>query len=301
MQQTVFGKNLARIRKANGMTQDQLAQKMKVSPQAVSKWEKTSYPDGELLPRLAKTLHTSLDVLFGLKEKDEEIDLEQLITDEIHRTAPDKRADLMMRMFYSALSAYNNYIVTKMTLPERLDLETYAELKTDNEIALARLNDDLRYFCFLSIPPRGLSGYIKADQNENMVRLFRMLADEEMLQIIYYLGSGVRNRMHSKEVISERLGIPIEHVSRAMDRLDRFGLVWRVSAEITNNPMILYGYTYSMPLTMILTLAKSLTNYITFREPFIDQWTQGAFHMAGSHSGEPIPQVSVWEQDEPQF
>ncbi|MBE6855119.1 MAG: helix-turn-helix domain-containing protein [Ruminococcus sp.] len=300
MNQTVFGKNLARIRKSVGMTQEQLAQKMKVSPQAVSKWEKTSYPDGELLPRLAKTLNTSLDVLFGLKEKDEEIDLEQLITDEIHRTAPEERCDLMMKMFYSALCAYNNYTVTKMTLPERLDLETYAELKTNQEIALARLNDDLRYFCFLDVPKRGLNSYIKADQNENMVRLFRMLSDEDTLKIIYYLGSGARNRMHSKEVISERLGMPIESVSRSMDRLDRFGLVWRVSAEITNNPMILYGYTYSLPLTMILTLAKSLTNYISFREPFIDQWTQGAFHSPGGSSDAPIPQVSVWEHDEPQ-
>lgn len=298
MNQTEFGKNLARIRKSLGMTQEQLAIKMKVSPQAVSKWEKTSYPDGELLPRLAKTLNTSLDVLFGLKEKDEEIDLEQLITDEIHRTAPENRSELMVKVFYSAVSAYNNHVVTKMTIPERLDLETYAELKTNHEIALARLNRDLRYCCFLSIPPRGLSSYIRPDENENMVRLFKMLADEDMLKVIYYLGSSVRNRMHSKEVISERLGLPIEKVSRLMDRLDRFGLVWRVSAEITGNPMILYGYTYSVPLTMILTLAKSLTNYINFREPFIDQWTQGAFQTAGSNTETPIPQVSVWENDE---
>lgn len=106
----------------------------------------------------------------------------------------------MMRMFYSAECAYNDYVVKKMTLPETLDLETYAELKTNNELAIARLNKDLQYFCFLAIPENGVNSY--ADSSPNMVRLFRMLADEEALRIIYYMGSGVRNRMHSKEIIS---------------------------------------------------------------------------------------------------
>lgn len=295
MDQTVFGKNLSRIRKGAGMTQEQLARKMKVSPQAVSKWEKTSYPDGELLPLLSRVLNTSLDVLFGLKESDEEVDLEQFITDEIHRTPPQERALLMIRVFYSALCAYNNFVVNKMTLPERLDLETYAELKTNHEIGIARLNEDLRYFCFLAIPPEGLNDYIGASQN--MVRLFRMLADENTLKIIYYLGSGARNRMHSKEIIAQRLNIPIESVSKAMDRLDRFGLVWRMSAEISDNPPILYGYTYSTPLTMILTLAQTLTNYIKFSEPYIDQWKQGAFRPSDKNTGEPIPQISHWEEE----
>jgi transcriptional regulator with XRE-family HTH domain len=296
MEQTTFGKNLSKTRKALGMTQEQLAKKMNVSPQAVSKWEKTNYPDSELLPVLAKALNTSLDYLFGLKDKEEEVDIEQLITDEIHKTKPEKRAELMMRMFYSAECAYNDYVVKKMTLPETLDLETYAELKTNNELAIARLNKDLQYFCFLAIPENGVNSY--ADSSPNMVRLFRMLADEEALRIIYYMGSGVRNRMHSKEIISQRLNIPIDHVSKIMDRLDRFGLVWRVSAEISDDPPILYGYTYSSPLTMILTLAKSLTNYIQFCEPFIDKWNTGAFRMPDKKTETPIPQVSYWENDE---
>lgn len=263
MAQSVFGKNLARIRKSLNMTQEQLANKLNVSPQAVSKWEKSNYPDSELLPKLARTLNTSLDVLFGLKSDDNKVDIEQLITDEIHRAKPEERSKIVMRMCYSIIGAFNEFIVNKMTLPESFDLETYAELRTDKEIAIARLNDDLRYFCFLSIPENGVNSYTGVSQG--MVRLFKMLADENALRIIYYLGSGVRNRMHSKEIISQRLNIPIEIVSRVIDRLDRFGLVWRISAEISDNPPILYGYTYSTPLIMILALAKSLTNYIQFQ------------------------------------
>lgn len=296
MESTVFGRNLAKKRKACGMTQEQLAQKMNVSPQAVSKWEKNSYPDGELLPLLAKRLNTSLDVLFGLKEKETEVDIEQIITDEIHNTPPEKRSELMMRMFYSAIGAYNEYSVSKMSMPKNLELETYAEMRINDAIALSRLNENLQYFCFMSIPPEGIDSYAKI--SVNMVRLFKLLGDENALKIIYYLGGGYRNRMHSKEIISERLNIPIEKVSKVIDELDRFGLVWRMTAEISDNPPIIYGYTYNTALTFIIALAKTITNYIQFREIYIDTWNKGAFSAHDKKYAEPVPQVSRWESEE---
>lgn len=83
---SVFRCNLVKRRKELGLTQEQLASRMNVSPQAVSKWENTSYPDGELLPQLAKELGTSLDFLFGVKITDSRRDIEQLVDDELRAT-----------------------------------------------------------------------------------------------------------------------------------------------------------------------------------------------------------------------
>ena len=292
---TVFGKNLIKFRKANSMTQEQLARKMNVSPQAVSKWEKNSYPDAQLLPLLAQTLNTSLDVLFGLKEESE-IDTEQLITDKIRATDPKKRSEIIMKLCYTANCAYNDYTDSKAVLPEGLELETYAELKTDNEIALARLNESLRYFCFLAIPPNGVSSY--TDVSPYMVRLFEMLADEAALKIIYYLGSDLRNKLYSKDNISKKLDLPLKKVSQVIDKLDRLGIVWRMSAEISDSPVILYAYTHNTPLVFILTLAKSLTNFIKFCEPRIDKFETGAFGRDNRRDMNPIPQVSLWTSNE---
>ena len=68
-----FSDNLVKYRKKAGLTQGQLAAKLSVTPQAVSKWEKGSYPDSELLPELSKALDVSLDVLFALKSDDGKI------------------------------------------------------------------------------------------------------------------------------------------------------------------------------------------------------------------------------------
>ena len=59
-----IGKRIARLRKEKGMSQENLAEKIGVSAQAVSKWENDqSCPDISLLPRLTKLLGVTADEL----------------------------------------------------------------------------------------------------------------------------------------------------------------------------------------------------------------------------------------------
>jgi len=65
MEQTM-GKRIMLHRKALGLTQEQLAEKLGVTAQAVSKWENVqSCPDIYLLPKLAELFDTSTDELLG--------------------------------------------------------------------------------------------------------------------------------------------------------------------------------------------------------------------------------------------
>lgn len=74
-----FGDNLKLIRKERGITQEQLAEMLEVSRQAVSKWEAGSgYPETEKLLLIAKKLEVSLDYLMDnepndSKEKEESV------------------------------------------------------------------------------------------------------------------------------------------------------------------------------------------------------------------------------------
>lgn len=65
---TCIGERIAYYRKLNAMTQEELASKLNISTQAVSKWEqKISSPDIMLLPEIAKIFNISIDELFGIK------------------------------------------------------------------------------------------------------------------------------------------------------------------------------------------------------------------------------------------
>lgn len=64
-----FGQRLARLRKEKGYTQEDIASKITISPQAVSKWENdVSSPDILVLSSLADILGVSVDVLLGREE-----------------------------------------------------------------------------------------------------------------------------------------------------------------------------------------------------------------------------------------
>ena len=60
-----LSQNLKNLRVKKNMTQEQLANILGVSAQAVSKWETSeTYPDGALLVPIANALDVSLDILF---------------------------------------------------------------------------------------------------------------------------------------------------------------------------------------------------------------------------------------------
>ncbi len=69
-----LGNNISARRKVKGMTQEELAANLGVSPQAVSKWENNlSCPDISLLPAIAKIFGTSVDELLGVAAATENV------------------------------------------------------------------------------------------------------------------------------------------------------------------------------------------------------------------------------------
>ena len=70
MEQTM-GKRIAANRKRLGLTQEQMAEKLGVTAQAVSKWENDqSCPDIAMIPRLAELFGVSTDELLGVERRE---------------------------------------------------------------------------------------------------------------------------------------------------------------------------------------------------------------------------------------
>lgn len=66
-----IGKRIAQLRRQKGLKQDDLAEALGVSPQAVSKWENDqTCPDISLLPKLAQVLGVTTDELLGCKQEE---------------------------------------------------------------------------------------------------------------------------------------------------------------------------------------------------------------------------------------
>lgn len=74
--QIKLGEQLRELRRRDGRTQEDLAQALGVTPQAVSRWEKSAcYPDMELIPAIANYFGVAIDELFGYNnDRDRKVD-----------------------------------------------------------------------------------------------------------------------------------------------------------------------------------------------------------------------------------
>lgn len=88
-----LGMRIAALRREKGLKQDELAEKLGVSAQAVSKWENdVSCPDIMIVPQLARELGVTADML---------LTGEGIDTPDVTYVAPEKRKsfdDLMLRI-----------------------------------------------------------------------------------------------------------------------------------------------------------------------------------------------------------
>lgn len=77
-----FKEKIKKLRKEKDMTQEQLAEYMGVSPQAVSRWETgATCPDIFALPALAELFGITVDELLGVDEKDKQKVIRGIISD----------------------------------------------------------------------------------------------------------------------------------------------------------------------------------------------------------------------------
>ena len=98
-----FNEKLQKLRKENNLSQEQLADKLNVSRQAVSKWESgSSYPDMEKLKSITKVLNCKL---------------EDILDDGIIGETKDKNKDYFKEFLKYITDSYNMFIA--MTLKEK--------------------------------------------------------------------------------------------------------------------------------------------------------------------------------------
>lgn len=84
-----FGSTIKNLRTKRGLTQDQLANLLNVTPQAISRWENNAaMPDISLLVPLANIFHVSTDTLLEVNVEKEREHIEDMILHALHYIKP---------------------------------------------------------------------------------------------------------------------------------------------------------------------------------------------------------------------
>lgn len=115
-----LGEKLREMRRSKGLTQEQVAEMVGVSPQAVSRWENdTAYPDVVMLAGLAMLYDTTADALMGMHELRNENALKEIHT-EVLELVKAKRWNAAEKVLRDSLRLYPNNEGLLMALAETL-------------------------------------------------------------------------------------------------------------------------------------------------------------------------------------
>lgn len=106
----MFKDNLKTLRKNKGYTQEELASRLKVVRQTVSKWEKgLSVPDAEMLLNIAEEFEVSVSQLLGAKIENEQSEsdiAEQLARINEQLVIKNRRAKRIWKVVGVIIGAY---------------------------------------------------------------------------------------------------------------------------------------------------------------------------------------------------
>ena len=106
-----LGETIKKLRKQKDITQEQLAEYLNISSQAVSKWETDlSLPDITLIPMLANIFDVSADVLLGIDVQNKEKQIDDIIfrAEEYFRTGNDTDCEKTISTLREGLKEYPN-------------------------------------------------------------------------------------------------------------------------------------------------------------------------------------------------
>lgn len=135
-----LGDRIKILRKERKITQEQLAEYLNVSAQAVSKWETgLSYPDIEMLPQLALYFQTTVDALLDFDRKRIEKEIEKIVEESVPLRKEPTKAEAFYR---EALKRYPNNEVLLNCLLMVIDNSRSEEKIEIAELLLENTSDD---------------------------------------------------------------------------------------------------------------------------------------------------------------
>lgn len=183
-----FGEKLNLLRKKAGFTQDEVAQHLGISPQAVSKWENDlSCPDIMLLPEIAKLYGKSVDELLSTenlhmindKETAEEKTQENCQKNETENTgifsAENKTSSGNMFLKVNVLSKHGDKIDVKLPLSLIKSMKNVlGNIKTGNAAAGSIDLSEIDFDMIFELVDSGVMGEIvnMVSQNGDTIRVY---------------------------------------------------------------------------------------------------------------------------------
>lgn len=245
----LIGSQIAKFRKAAGLTQEELGKAVGVSTQAVSRWECGGAPDIALLPAIADALHVTVDTLFG-REGGVVEDMEDTVKRWLLSLPREKRLDQLCRLLWRVsvvltVQRINNfplmdsgYMDSCITHATGADVLIRLAVDTAEGLTFGVGGEDMS---FMSLWPRPEAGYAAWFADRDLCRrLFALLARPGCLELLERLHDDPKARYYVPEVLAKQTGRPPEEVAQLLAAMAELKLVEQLELELETGPVSAY-------------------------------------------------------------
>ena len=266
MNADLIGEQIAKYRKAAGLTQEELGKAAGVSTQAVSRWECGGAPDVALLPAIADRLHVTVDALFGRETgpaKDMSNDLIQWL-----RSLPEKdRLTGLTRLLWDAAIygiSDSLFDAPWIAYPEKAELDKpglfgagkalmRTMTGTGSGYILGVGAEDYSYFGVFPEPEEGYEKYLLTDGEYR--ELFAALALPGAMEALRYFCRS-REGLYAPAVVAGAAGVPLPETERALEALTQVCLLAREQITMPEGPVSVYALRNFSGIVPLLTFAR---------------------------------------------
>ena len=224
-----LGSQIAYYRKKAGLTQSALAEKISVSTQAVSRWERGGAPDAAILPTLASALHVTIDQLYGIPSG-QNTDIPQLLTEAFQGIPQDHLFEAAYHYAYAILKAtldsceqpgeeFHRMLDTHENVDRRgaaMPPPYLVHVSSDLGIMSASFAKDLHYLLVMPEPEDGFASIMKS--RAAYLQLFELLSRDHRLDMLLFLYGDSREGFTASKAARE-LGISEEQAEEILEEL----------------------------------------------------------------------------------
>ena len=243
--------NIKRLRLEKNLTQEQLATKLGVSAQAVSKWETSeTYPDGALLVPLANELEVSLDELFD-NDSVSMADISGKIVKLIHNTEATERFNVARDIGWQIeRGLFNcNMEIEKKYDPGEIKNQKNASYILDENGFTIVSNGKEPFFSVFPQPAEGYGHFL--NDKDDLQKIFAALSHTETMNALTYLYHKNENYVFESSVLAKNCYIPSDKIESVLTDLLLLKVMWKQNLTINGEERTLY---YSRPSHILIAL-----------------------------------------------
>ena len=252
-----IGEIINTLRKGKGITQEELANHVGVSTQAVSKWECGGVPDTELIPIIADYFEVSIDTLFGRSINDYG-DIYSAVMRKISSLNENERFNEVFELLWVIQQAIIGKI-DKKNIKKLSEIDhnnhTYSQIRWDSGVSMFDLTKQSPYAFFMPESDER-SDWLLNDVD--YLSLFKILAEQDTFNTLVFLYKRNKGISFTPKLLEKSLGITAERAQEIIDSLKKYHFIDTTEIELDDTTQYVYALNNTPSFIAILTFAREI-------------------------------------------